>query len=242
MKITEGCIAWFDVGRQGQGREMFHLTPLGAGAPADYLIDASGQGHHLLQSLAASRPVLRQNGTHSWLSFDGQDDFLAASGWNESLTNATVFVVAAPRSNPGFFRALLSFNRAGRNDYQSGFNLDLGGKPSPNFAVLNTEGPGFGGEKNLLNSPLPFGHWNTFTLVTCPGVKGVKLFVDGQPQGTRDRAADSVLRADEFRLGARHYDNSGGFPAAGSFFDGELAEVLVFNRALPDADRAAIEA
>ena len=241
LAVRDGLAAWFDAGRQNAGREARQLAPLAAGNPADYLLDASGQARHLAQPLAANRPTFRQNGPHAWLSFDGKDDFLGASGWNESFTNLTVFIVAAVRTNAGFFPALLSCNRAGRNDYQSGFNLDLGGKPSSDLAMLNAEGAGFGGEKNLLGAPLTFGRWNTFALIVRPGTNGVRLHLNGQRQQARDRDAKSVLRADEFRLGARHFDNGGAFPAAAGFFDGEIAEVLVFSRALSDKDRGAVE-
>src|SRR5262249_45258593 len=49
-----------------------------------------------------------------------------------------------------------------------------------------------------------------------------------------------VLRMDEFVLGARYY-TLGGPPEVRGFLDGDIAEVLVFDRALNDADRAAVD-
>jgi len=241
LPVRDGIAVWYDAAHQNAGREAAQLAPLSAGGPVDYFLDGSGEGRHLAQPVASFRATFRQTGRHSWLSFDGTDDFLTASGWNLSFTNATIFVVAAPQTNAGFYRAFLSFNRAGRNDYQSGLNLDLGGQPTADFSRVNVEGAGSGGERNLLTTPQPFGRWNTFTLVTRPGTNGIRLFVNSQVQGARDRAPNSVLRADEFRIGVRHFDNNGAFPATDCPFNGDIAEVLVFNRALSSADRAAVE-
>ncbi|HEU0008436.1 MAG TPA: hypothetical protein VFT34_01325, partial [Verrucomicrobiae bacterium] len=186
LPVRDGLVAWFDTSRQNAAREAAQLAPLSSGSPVDYLLDGSGERRHLTQPVASFRPTFRQSGSHSWLSFDGTDDFLPAVGWNLSLTNATLFVVAAPRTNAGFYRAFLSFNRAGRNDYQSGLNLDLGGQSTADLARINVEGLGFGGEKNLLTSPQAFGRWATFRLVTRPGTNGVRLYLNGQAQGARD--------------------------------------------------------
>ena len=58
--------------------------------------------------------------------FDGADDHLRRTGLNRSLDACTVFVVAAPHANPGGYRGFLAANEAGRRDYETGFNLDLG--------------------------------------------------------------------------------------------------------------------
>ena len=45
------------------------------------VLDKSGRGNHLSQSVSASRPILRQNSTTNayYLEFDGVDDFLVSS-------------------------------------------------------------------------------------------------------------------------------------------------------------------
>src|SRR6059036_1271837 len=241
LPVRDGLVAWYDTSTQNTAREAAQLASLSSGSPADYLLDGSGDRRHLTQPVASFRPTFRQTGSHSWLSFDGTDDFLPTVGWSLSLTNATLFVVAAPRTNAGFYRAFLSFNRAGRNDYQSGLNLDLGGQPTAELSRINAEGLGFGGETNLLTAPQAFGRWATFRLVTRPGTNGVRLYVNGQAQSARDRSTNTVLRADEFRLGARYFSNDSPYPATDSPFNGDMTEVLLFNRDLSSSERTAVE-
>jgi putative heme-binding domain-containing protein len=242
LTVTNQMYLWIDVSRQAAGRGAAGLTPLQSWSDApDVLLDASGQRRHLTQPLLASRPRFRQEFNGAMLSFDGTNDFLAGSGSNRAESNLTVFLVAAPRSNAGYFRGFFSFNRTGQNDYTSGLNLDLGGLPSGSLAVVNAEGAGGSGQANLLARPHPFPRWHVFTLAVGRGADAVKLFLDGQPQRTRDRAAGSSVRMDDITLGARRYSNSADRPHAQGFFDGHFAEWIVFNRSLSDAERATVE-
>src|SRR5436190_7270202 len=125
LTATNGVILWLDVSRQNAARGLAGLAPLQSWNDApDVLLDGSGFRRHLSQPLLSCRPKFRQEFNGAMLSFDGTNDFLALSGGNASSPDATVFVVAAPRSNPGYFRAFLGFNAAGQNDYTTGLNLD----------------------------------------------------------------------------------------------------------------------
>jgi putative heme-binding domain-containing protein len=242
LAVTNGLSLWFDVSRQTAARGGLGLTPLQSWNDApDVLLDGSGGKRHLTQPLLASRPRFRQEFNGAMLSFDGTNDFLAAATMKGTETNLTVFIVAAPRSNAGFFRGFFGFNAAGQNDYTTGLNFDLGGAPSAGLSALNVEGGGSPGQANLLTTPQPFGRWHVFALNVGRGDKAVKLFLDGQPQGTRERAANSVIRLDEFTLGARRYSNTPERPHVQGFFHGEFAELIVFHRVLPDAERATVE-
>ena len=242
LSVTNGLLLWLDVSRQTAARGAAGLTPLQSWNDApDVLLDGSGARRDVFQPLLASRPKFRQEFNGAMLSFDGTNDFLSAAPAGKTETNLTVFVVAAPRSNAGFFRGFFAFNASGQNDYTTGLNFDLGGNASAALSALNVEGGGCPGQANLLTAPRPFGRWHLFSLVAGRGDKAVKLFVDAQPQGTRDRTAASVLRLDEFTLGARRYSNTPERPHAQGFFHGEFAELLVFNRALPEAERTQVE-
>lgn len=242
LRETNGLAMWFDVSRQNAARGLAQLAPLKSWADvADYLFDGSGNGRHVFQPLLGRRPRFKQEIEGALLNFDAEGRAMGAVGLGLRFTNTTIFVVAAPRS-AGDFKALLSFNAIGRNDYTSGLNLDFGQAARTNLAAVNVEGAGFSGESNLLpGDALPFGRWAVFALRVGSGADGVRLFIDGQARGTRPRLETRVLDCSEFWLGARHYSNDDARPSTRDFFDGEIAEVLLYDRALSGPARASVE-
>jgi putative heme-binding domain-containing protein len=241
LPVTNGVVAWYDASRQTAARGARGLAPLRSWADAPEIVfDGSGGGRHVAQSLREARPTFRIDWGTSALAFDGTNDHLVAlhPGW--TLREASVFVVAAPQE-VGAFRGLLAASAMGRNDYITGFNLDFGSPASTNqLAVLNAEGPGFGGERNLLQtSPQPLDRWHVFGLGV--GSNSVRAFLDGAPQAARPRTSDQPLAADEVTLGARRYSNTPDRPHAQGFFRGRVTEVLIYDRVLQDTERVAVE-
>jgi len=240
LPVTDGLELWLDASRQANLRATQKLNLLQENTATDTWFDASGLGRHVSQRLAESRPRFHSVVNSACFRFDGKDDFFSAANLNTSFTNATIFLVAAPKSNVGQYPGFLAFNKAGVNDYQSGFNLDLGAKSTKEFTVVNTEGAGFNGAGNLLNGSLAFGTFHTFTVQLGQGTGGVRLFVDGQDHGRRDRKP-AALNLDELTIGGRSYSNTAELPSVQSFFHGDIAEVLIYRRVLSAADRAKVE-
>ncbi len=240
LPVTNGLELWLDAARQNNARSALKLPPLSENSAADTWFDSSGLGRHVTQRLNDSRPRFHAVVNSASFRFDGKDDFLSAANLDASFTNATVFIVAAPKNNGGTYPGFLAFNKRGVNDYVSGLNVDLGAKGTPQFTVLNAEGAGFRGAVNLLNSGFTFGRFHTVTLQAGTGTSGVRLFVDGQDQGRRERKESSMIM-DELVIGGRSYSNTPDLPSVQSFFTGDIAEVLIFNRVLSGGDRAKVE-
>ena len=240
LPVKAGLELWLDASRENEARESHQLLKRAPNGNLDFWHDASGHGRNLNQHLAAARPILVVTNGTSYVRFDGKDDFLAASNIGLSLTNATIFILAAPHSNAGFFRGFLALSQAGRNDYTSGLNIDLGPGGSPRFDTLNCEGNGFAGAVDLLTNTFAFGTFHTIAISTEPGFSSTRLYLDGLPQGNRIRTASS-LTLDEITLGARNYSNDSEAPYAQGFLDGAIAEVLIYNRILPDSERREVE-
>jgi hypothetical protein len=236
LPVRGGLLLWLDASHQGPARAARGLPPVRDGGKLSLWLDGSGNGLHFAQKVQPFQPTLVQKGKHAAVRFDGKETFLAHGGPDRSVKDVTLFVVAAPRSNAGFFRALLAGNEAGKNDYTTGFNLDLGPAASANLAAINVEGPGFIGAVNLLKEPLPFGSFATLEIACSPGASGVELVVDGKPAGRRNRAP-GALRLDELSVGARFYSNSPAPPFMSGFLDGDVAEVLLYDRLLKDEER-----
>ncbi|HEY1172510.1 MAG TPA: ThuA domain-containing protein [Verrucomicrobiae bacterium] len=240
LTVTEGLELWLDAAQQNAARTALKLPTLNNSTATDTWFDGSGLGRHVSQRITESRPRFFSVVNSASFRFDGKDDFLGAANLNGSFTNATVFIVAAPKNNNGYFPGFLAFNKRGVNDYVSGLNVDLGSKGSEQFTVLNTEGAGFRGAANLLNSGYPFGRFYTLSVQFGTGTGGVRLFVNGQDHGRRDRKAEAMTM-DELVIGARSYSNTADLPSVQSFYSGDIAEVLVFNRVLSGGDRAKVE-
>ncbi len=240
LPVKEGLEVWLDASRQ---RDVFRenaMRPLFEGALVPSFRDGSGHRRDFAQHAREAMPLFSSRGPLAWIRFDGQDDFLGRTEPGLQFTNLTVFIVGAPRTNTGMFRSFLAAARTGQNDYTSGLNIDLGSGPGVSFSTVNVEGAGAGGMVNLLREPSRLGAFRVLILISGQGKGAVKLFADAKSQSSRDRAA-STIHADHLLIGARLYSNQAEPPHASGFFGGDIAEILVYGRALPDSERVEVE-
>ncbi len=247
LPVTDGLFLSFDAAIQPAVRQRASLPPIANGAPLDRWVDTVGSNRIALQPVATARPVFRSDGSEAFATFDGEDDFLPIAGTRKLTPATTVFVLAAPRENRGKFSALFSCAEAGKNDYTSGLNLDFGPAATPQLSVLNLESAGAQGFRDWLEpgknlaADLPFGSFHVFTVRSRIGEKGNELFLDGIRLGEGPRL-ESNIGLDEIAIGARICSNDPAQPPfAQGFFAGNIAAVLVYDRALDDRQRDQIE-
>jgi len=241
LPVKSGLVLWLDASRQNAARQARQLPMLADHADVDLWFDGSGRNFHLSQPLSEARPHLHMDSAGAAVAFDGKDDFLLAENLRLALTNATLFIEAAPLSNTGGFRALLAINQFGRNDYTSGFTVDLGPGGGGDFAFLNIEGAGFGGAVNLLKGSKPFGGFHSLAILTEEGPNGLQMLLAGVAGGARERKK-GLLAMDQLTVGARRYSNIPTVPPiAQGFFHGEIAEVLLYDRILDDREREQVQ-
>ena len=234
LKVTRGLLLWLDAGRLNAARKAFGRSELSDGSRVGVWYDGSGNGRHFAQLREQAQPVY-QDGA---LRFDGAASYLERAGAGMRLEDFTIFVVAAPFSNAGDFRAFLATHEQGQPDFVSGVTIDLGHGFTARFDTLNVEGEGFGGMLNLMAEPSEFGIIRRMTVTSLPGRGGTKLFVDGKEARSRDRGR-SVLDVDRSTVGARYF----GFPPEiRGFLDGDILQVLVYDRVLEEAERRDVEA
>jgi putative heme-binding domain-containing protein len=163
--------------------------------------------------------------------FDGEDDALRLVDSGMKADQVTLFIVAAPHSNAGDFRGLLSANAAGQRDYESGINVDLGPGPTQQFEQLNVEGRGFGGASNLRKQASPLGQLQVIELHLDRERATISLQIDGQAEGSRSLKPGS-LAWDQLTIGARHYKHAAADQALRGYFHGDIAAVLIYDRVL----------
>jgi putative heme-binding domain-containing protein len=167
--------------------------------------------------------------------FDGFDDALRVTRTGLSLQSATIYVVAAPHSNVGGFRGLLSSNEKGKRDYESGLNIDLGPASTSTFDHLNIEGRGFSGAANLRQQSSPLGHLQILETVIDAASHQVALKVNGKIEGSRPCDSQTIA-FDEMTIGARYLTNDTEDQRVQCHYHGDLAAVLVYDRALNEEE------
>ncbi|WP_197454236.1 ThuA domain-containing protein [Stieleria varia] len=193
------------------------------------------------QNDAAAQPELLKVGESFVVRFDGDGDHMRSVGTDRiGLTEMSVFVVAAPHRNPGDYSGLVAANAKQQRDYQSGFNLDLGAASSLKLDTINVEGRGFGGARDLLNQSLAFGAPRVFTVIADPQKRLISLRVDGSAAGQRASQGE-VMSFDELTLGARYYTNGPGEQQVRCGLDGDIAELLIYDRTLSVAEIQQVE-
>jgi putative heme-binding domain-containing protein len=243
LKVRDGLVVWLDVAAQQAARKVSNQPPLDDGQPSGFCLDAvSAREFHPADKEKA--PTFQSHGDVSYLRFNGIDQHVAAdlrtgeppSG--REFDEITVFVVAAPLHNEGDYPAMFAMHAWGAADYVTGLNLDQGPAPKRTFEAVNVEGAGFGGAKNLRTKSSEFARLQRICVTSKVGAKGVALFVNGQPEGTRDRA-ESKLKADRIILGGRYTGDDRGVRC---FFAGDIAEVIVYDRVLSDEEHLQVDA
>ena len=221
---------------------VLHLDAADASVgPVASLADRAAVGRLFTASDEGARPAAIEVGDARVLRFDGVDDHLRVTGTGMKAESLTLFVVAAPHANPGDFRGLFAANAPDSRDYESGLTLDLGPGPTRALDQINVEGKGFGGARDLLASSAPFGTLHVFETVIDSSAREIRLLVDGQPEGTRPFEA-GTLSLDELTLGARFYTNGPGAQQVRGSLQGDIAELLLFDRALTADEAAAVRA
>jgi hypothetical protein len=245
--VRDGLVLWLDAAAQPAVRRSASLPPIGNRQPVDILVDSLNDARQAVQPVAERRPMFLTDGEVAHLQFDGKDDFLAVSNARQLTPAITVFVLAAPKANAGFYPAFFATTEAGKNDYTSGLNFDLGPEPTKELSVLNVETGGGVGPRDLLvpgflnAAERPFGDFHVFTVRSRIGKAGTEVFLDGFKGGERDRL-ESLIGLDQMTIGARLYSNDPAQPPyAQGHLDGAIAEVLVYNRAVSEAEREKIE-
>ncbi|HWL10389.1 MAG TPA: hypothetical protein VNQ76_18435, partial [Planctomicrobium sp.] len=201
--------------------------------------DASGNKRDLLQSDEASRPRYFAEGTFHALRFDGKTTHFKRLPEKQSVAGMTGFIVLVPHANRGAFSGFLAAAATGQNDYRSGFNIDFGIGRTPGVQAINIEGTGTNGWMNFLNDATVAKFGSVLRVGFTDSADGITLSLNDRPQRRRERGKEGLIHLDELVVGARYYSNAGPSEVCG-FFEGDLAEILLYDRVLSAEEQADI--
>ena len=183
--------------------------------------DQSGNAHHADQSTSASQPLWVDNVLNGKpvIRFDGNSDLMTTDITGPGGTEFTFFVVA--KSNG---QRIISYN--------DGSDYVLYSYPAPNNFIISNDGGAYGGLNSGTNNPVAF-------QVSCARyiantANGMQTFVNGALLAQRT-SANIVLPTVPLQLGS--------YPGGGAteLINGDVAEIIVYNRSLTDIEREQVE-
>jgi hypothetical protein len=194
--------------------------------------DQSGSAVHAAQATAASRPVLTANAVNGKpaVRFDGANDFLTFQLALNGLNGMTIFLVSSPEGaadggSKGVLNAPIFWNETA-----SWGTVHL----SPFSDVIKLRF-GTGQSGNLVEYRRPASAANTFSLVTAMKSSQYEaLYVNGQQVLTLSGKLQKIANTSGTGNLGRGYNNN-------TYFQGDIAEVIVYTGALTGADRRQVE-
>lgn len=209
--------------------------------------DQSGNGNHAVQSAVGARPAVIAHGLGSYpvLRFDGNDDRLAIQGLNYSAPLAGLTVCTIVRSESTGEQIIASFD----GDRYWELAISDGGDPAlVRFRTSDTTAFSHNlASLNPLTDPRTDTRWHlicaTFDASATPDKQ---LFVDGElvreatAHGGNSLSSGGVTRFGFIGVGSQADTFNG--PVVGTdFFAGEIAELVIYNRALTSDEREQLE-
>lgn len=220
-----GLLAWFDAADPATlTLESGRVSSWASKASPPCAADASGEQRPVfVAGDGARRPALR---------FDGLDDVLRVSAFNRTADTWTLIIVAAPFT-PCRGSGLCSATPSDGHDYDPGFTVDLY-QSSQAFDQISIEGAGrISGQIDQMKNSCAFG--GTHVISVMRASQQVDLFIDGILEGSRPVSpAETIM--DVLRIGSRCYAGM-----ERNFFHGDIAQVLLYGRALETTERENIE-
>jgi probable HAF family extracellular repeat protein len=196
------------------------LAQLGTNTPVGLWLDQSGRGNHATQTTSANQPlwVSAQANGYPVVRFDGSSQHLLLPNMLTGTTQAeTLVVLKAASSLPSGKPSLWRLGASGS------FSLAY-----PNSSGQVVEDFGSTAAYNLGVPTQPLNQYHIYELAA--GAGSWKAWFGGLLQSTQT-ANTYGLSSWEFDLGRE--------PIWGYRFAGDIAEVLIFDRTLTDAERAA---
>jgi hypothetical protein len=242
--VGSGLQAWYDA---SDASTLFNATTGGSLVAADGGVarweDKSGNGRHATQSTSGSRPLRKTSvqGGKDVLRFDGSNDFLTSSDFLDlSLSGDAITAFAVvKRQTTGAYHAILSkFNSTESESVSTddgwSFRFTNTNKIDAAFFKDSSE------TTNVSDSTVSASSFTLFGFKAVAGSLTTSIVLYRQGAIVASTVTGSVQTLDDtnypVQIGTLPY--SGGFLDA---YSGDIAEIIIYDAALSDTDRAAVE-
>jgi hypothetical protein len=213
--------------------------------------DKSGNARHATQATAANRPARKTavQGGRDVLRFDGSNDFLSVPSSTATFkflhsADSTVFAVfkSGTTANPGhsYYAILYTFNS---QEIQVGYGLATFDESPSNDAIELVVGRGVSGiaVQAIANNGFPSNVFGVASFVTKP-TDGV-----ASNRASYRRNGGSAVASNTATNGVSTANSQGNLTIGNvtatfsTYLNGDIAEIIVYNSALSDANRALVE-
>lgn len=220
-------------------------TPATNGQTVTRWKDKSGNGYHLDQGTGISQPTISTGALNGRqvLNFDGSNDSMV-TGFSYALAaSKTMSIFVVGKSDISTPAAWLAFHRTGQPDYSSCFS---------NLVVTGTTWLQMGiGDGGL--AAASYNVWTTSQTITSYFMQATRMStsaISHRRNGAAATLADGngtmvigswmSLGSGSYRMvvGAREGDTN---DTPDYFHDGQIAEVIIYNAVLSDADTGRVE-
>lgn len=242
--VGAGLQLWLDA---DDANTLYNATTGGSLVAADGAVarwqDKSGNGRHFTQSSSSRQPLRTtavQN-SRNVLRFDGSDDYLVGGDYLDITGNqsVTIFVVLKRAAQNVTHEVI---NKYGRPESTNAGNADNGIL----FQVTSANKPRINatdGNNNTIVDTVAAFDASSFTALawklTSGSFASASVFVNGQsvststPKSTLQSLTDTSY---EWRIGISRFSASFYDP-----FNGDIAEIIMYDSALSDTNRQAVE-
>ena len=255
--VATGLQAWYDA---SDSATLFDATSGGSLVAADGGVarweDKSGNARHMTQSVSVSRPLRKtavQNGL-GVLRFDGSNDFMSIA----SSTGAFAFLHGGSTG----YSVFAVGKQASATNHFTFLNTGVGGSPSGDsgqlgfmLAILSSLRRYVAIRNGVADvatvSPVATVTQNQFYALSVVGTPNsgtasarAALRTNGGSADTNgSTGGSSTSNASRDAVLGRYvgYPGAGGAPDSDQYSNGDMCEIIIYNTALSDANRALVE-
>jgi len=234
-----GCQLWLDA---ADASTIFDATTGGSLVAADGGVarweDKSGNARHVTQSTAGNRPTRKtnqQNGRDTLL-FDGSNDSLVGGDYLDGNTGSVTAFCVLKRNGVNATHEIIGKGTDSGGwlfRFEGGNKLNLSAWSDNTFA--NSTSVSSTNQFTATSYALAFFTFNAGSLGQAAFRRNGSSFAANSSQ-TGTGAVTPPNTSDNFQIGTQFYQGVDYF-----LFNGYIAEIIIYNSALSDADRSAVE-
>ena len=215
------------------GMQLWYKSDYGvltSGSDVTQWSDMSGNGYHATQSSGSNRPTVTNdiaNG-NAGISFNGTSQYLQMpAGFADFTSGASIFAVTRPTGFPSSTPVILDFSNGAANS--NNLTVLEGTSTTIGFNAYN------GSTSSSVNSTsgLTQGKFQMFEIIHNGAANGTVY------TNTTQGATGTVQNLVNIARSTNYVGRSGG--STPLYFQGDLAEIFMYNRGLTSSERAGVE-